>query len=131
MLFRSNGNGVLNAQDTATTTALSNELHPFLFSSLFVPYTQATSANASAFDANVQQFLTVNFGASGSGATALPAVSVDCQGIAWCGTATVKTSDYGYPKGTPWPKDAAGLYTVGHRLGQPDYDIGLLPNQPT
>lgn len=125
-----NGNGVLNSQDTATQSGLSTEIHPFLFSSLFVPYAQATTANADAFTANVQQYLTVNFGASGPGAASLPSLSVDCQGIAWCGTATVKTSDYGYPAGTPWPRDAAGLYTVGHRLSQPDYDIGLLPNQP-
>ncbi len=126
-----NGNGVLNAQDAATTGALASRFHPFLFSSLFVPYAQATSSNAAAFDTNVQQFLTVNFGVAGSGATTLPSVSVDCQGVPWCATATLQSSGYGYPLGTPWPVDAAGFHVVGHRLGGADWDIGLLPNQPT
>lgn len=125
-----NGNGILNSQDTATQSGLSAEVHPFIFSSLFVPYAQATTTNADAFSANVEQYLAVNFGSAGPAAPDSPTLSVDCAGIEWCATATVKTSDYGYPAGTPWPKDAAGLYTVGHRLGQPDYDIGLLPNQP-
>jgi len=125
-----NGNGILNDQDTATQASPSAGIQPYLFSSLLIPYAQATTANADAFEANVQEYLTVNFGASGSGASALPSLSVDCRGVVWCATAEVATDAYGYPFDTPWPKDAAGLYTVGHRLNGPNYDIGLLPNQP-
>ena len=136
-----NGNLLLNQQDQKTVDAIGKIAdHPWIFSSLFVPYADAIKGDAS-FDQTVQANLAVSFGYNTPDRTRYSSMSVDCLGIAWCSTATVKTGDYtdtaGVPfgRGTPWPFLAGSTteHVVGIRGNNPapgggGFDIALLPN---
>jgi hypothetical protein len=136
-----NGNLLLNQQDQKTVTAINAIAdHPFIFSSLFVPFLDSIKGEAS-FAANVQTLLAVSFGYSTPNAAGYNSMSVDCLGVSWCNTATVKTSDYTntagvpYGKGTPWPLLAGtNRREIGYRANNPapspSFDIAVLPNTP-
>ena len=136
-----NGNLVLNQQDQKTVTAVGAIAdHPWIFSSLFVPFADAIKGDAS-FAQTVQQNLAISFGYSTPNRAQYSSMSVDCLGIAWCAAATVKTGDYTdvngtpYGRGTPWPLVAGSTteHVIGIRGNNPapgggGFDIALLPN---
>lgn len=133
-----NGNLLLNQQDQKTVDAIQRVAdHPWIFSSLFVPYPQAIQT--ADFAANVRNLLAVSFGYNTPTPDAYSSMSVDCLGIPWCAAATVKTDDYTDAAGTPFGRDVpwpllAGTdrHVIGFRRGNMvrSFDIAVLPNTP-